>query len=119
MALYLQKKGSSENVLITKKIIHRKSIFNKAFGLMFHKKILDEAHVFHFNSSQRLSLTMLFVFFPIDVIFVNKGVVVELKKNFKPFTNFTSKKKANMVIELPSNFIDTKKITVNSEIIFE
>jgi len=103
--------------LITKSVIHRHSFFSKATGLMFHKKILDEANIFYFDSPQHLSLTMFFVFFPIDVVFVRKDVVVELKKNFRPFSNFTSKQKANLFIELPNGFVEKKKIIVGSKII--
>jgi uncharacterized membrane protein (UPF0127 family) len=70
MALYMFK--NNKKVLLTKKVIHRKNIFSKGFGLMFHSRIFDEAHVFYFKHARRLSLTMFFVFFPIDVIFLKK-----------------------------------------------
>jgi len=44
---------------------------------------------------------MFFVFYPIDVLLLNKHKeIVEIKKNFKPFTFWTSKEKGKYVVEL-------------------
>ncbi len=62
------------------------------------KKIL----VFAFNKDTHVPLHMLFVFFPIDVLYLNKNKqVIEVKQNFKPFTFYTPKVKARYVVELP------------------
>lgn len=117
MALYLKTKNNSD--LITKNIINRTNIFQKGTGLMFHKKILNEAHIFYFKHAQVLKLTMFFVFFPIDVIFINNGKIVDLKENFKPFTNYTPKAKADIFIELPAGFIKKFGLGLNKEILIE
>lgn len=117
MALYL--KTSKEKKIITKKIIKRTNIFQKGTGLMFHKKITDEAHIFYFKCAQTLKLTMIFVFFPIDVLFLKNGKIVDLKENFKPFTNYTSKVKADTFIELPEGFIKKHKLKLNQNIIID
>lgn len=45
---------------------------------------------------------MFFVFFPIDVLFLNKDKeIVDLKQRLKPFTFYTSKKPAKYVLEMP------------------
>ena len=116
MALFVQNKDSVTKSLITNKVIHRKSLFSKATGLMFHSKIFDEAHVFYFSKQFRISLTMFFVFFPIDVVFLRDMKVVEIKKNLRPFTNYTSKREADMFIELPKGFISKHKIGVGSRL---
>lgn len=113
MALYLLRKN--KKVLITGKVIHRRALFSKGFGLMFHRKIKNEAHIFYFDKSFKIPLTMFFVFFPIDVVFLKDMVVVEIKKKFLPFTNFKSSVSADMFIELPSGFVDKKKIVVGSK----
>lgn len=112
-------KSGKNKKLLVRKVVHRKNSFSKGSGLMFHKKILDEAHVFHFKKARKLSLTMFFVFFPIDVVFLDKGVVTELKKGFRPFSNYTSLNKADTFIELPSGFIDKKKIGIGDKIVFD
>ena len=54
-----------------------------------------------FPEERRISLHMFFVFYPIDVLIVNKkSQVIEIKPNFKPFSFWTSTTKGNMVIEL-------------------
>jgi len=50
---------------------------------------------------------MCFVFFPIDVAFLDsKQRVVEIKENFRPFTLYNPKRKAKYVIELCSGTIE-------------
>jgi len=70
---------------------------------MFHKKITDTAYVFIFNKPRRIDLHMFFVFYPIDVLFLDeKKKIVEIKENFRPFTFYYPNKKASYVIELPA-----------------
>ncbi|MBW2978425.1 DUF192 domain-containing protein [Candidatus Woesearchaeota archaeon] len=75
-----------------------KSVWGKSRGLMFSKK---KNLVFIFNKEKRIPLHMFFVFYPIDVLFLDKNKrIVEIKKNFKPFSFYTSKNKAKYVAEL-------------------
>lgn len=79
-----------------------RSVFSKALGLMFRFRLKDKGYVFLFRKEQRVDLHMLFVFFPIDVVFLDKDKkVVEIKQEFRPFTVYVSKKKAMYVVELP------------------
>ena len=95
-----------------KKILCRKQkiltdIFSKALGLMFSRKIKDEGLVFVFNKPRRIDLHMFFVFYPIDVLFLDeKKKVIEIKKKFRPFTVYLSKEKAKYVIEMPEGIIN-------------
>ncbi|MBW2996382.1 DUF192 domain-containing protein [Candidatus Woesearchaeota archaeon] len=74
------------------------SVFGKARGLMFSRK---KNLMFVFDEEKRISLHMFFVFFPIDVLFLDKDKkIVEIKKNFKPFTFYKSKEKAKYVVEI-------------------
>ncbi len=78
------------------KIVH--SSWGKARGLMFSKK---KNLIFVFEKEKRISLHMLFVFFPIDVLFLDKDKkIIEIKKDFKPFGFYKSKKKAKYVVEI-------------------
>src|SRR3989344_5196355 len=74
------------------------SWFSKAKGLMFSFR---ENLVFVFDDERRRNLHMFFVFFPIDLLFLDKNKkIVEIKKDFKPFTFYNSKEKAQYVVEL-------------------
>ena len=75
-----------------------KTPWGRARGLMFSKK---KNLLFVFDREQKISLHMWFVFFPIDVLFLNKNrKIIEIKKNFRPFVFYTSKKKAKYIVEL-------------------
>ena len=85
---------------------------------MFRTKI-KKPLVFVFKKEKIVTLHMLFVFFPIDVLFLDKNKkVVELKADFRPFTFYTQKKKSMYVIELPEGFIKKNKIRLGDEIPF-
>ena len=75
-----------------------RSSWEKARGLMFYKK---RNLIFIFDKVERISLHMWFVFFPIDVLFLDSDKkIVEIKKDFKPFTFYRSKTPAKYVVEL-------------------
>lgn len=68
----------------------------------------EPALIFPYQAAQRISIHMLFVFTPIDIIFLDKKKrVVELAANIMPFTFYTSHKKATTFIELPPGTIKT------------
>jgi uncharacterized membrane protein (UPF0127 family) len=73
---------------------------------MFHKKITDTGYIFVFDTPRRIDLHMFFVFFPIDLLFLDKEKrVIEMKKGFAPFSVYYSKEKTGYVIELPAGSI--------------
>jgi len=100
-----------------KKIL--KNIFSKSLGLMFSKKIKDKGFIFIFSKERVHSIHMLFVFFPIDILFLDKKKkVIEIKKNLKPFSFYSSKTKAKYFIELPEGTVKGTKTKVNDNIKF-
>ncbi len=86
---------------------------------MFSGKISDTGYIFIFDKPTRIDLHMFFVFFPIDVLFLDETKkVIEIKKNFKPFTFYFSKHKAKFVIELPQNTISKSNTELNDSLEF-
>jgi uncharacterized protein len=76
-----------------------KTILQQARGLMFRKK---RNLVMIFNQPRRISLHMFFVFYPIDIFLLNKDKeIIEIKRNFKPFTFYCAKNKASYLLETP------------------
>ncbi len=54
-----------------------------------------------FDKEKKVSLHMFFVFYPIDVLILNeKKEIVEIKRNFKPFTFWNSQEKGKYAVEL-------------------
>ena len=109
--------------LIKKRVVHDNAklcngIFSKFTGLMFSKK-RNKALIFKFNKEKNISLHMLFVFYPIDVLFLDKNkIIVDIKENFKPFTFYKSRKKAMYAIELPNGIIKKTKTETGDKIKF-
>ncbi len=82
-----------------------KNNFSKAIGLMFGRK---RNLVFVFDKEQIINLHNLFVFFPINLIFLDKDKnVIEIKRNFGPFCFYSSRNTAKYLIETPFD-IDVK-----------
>ncbi|MFH1174254.1 MAG: DUF192 domain-containing protein [archaeon] len=75
--------------------------FRQGIGLMFNHARKDHAYLFPLRRPKIVPLTMLFVFTPIDVLYTRRGRVVDLIHDFRPFTNYTPRVKANLVVELP------------------
>ena len=91
-------------------------IFSKFTGLMFSKK-RKMALVFKFDKERIIALHMLFVFYPIDVLFLDKKkIVVDKKENFLPFSFYRPKKKAMYAIELPDGAIKKSKTGIGDKI---
>ncbi|MBU1975686.1 MAG: DUF192 domain-containing protein [Nanoarchaeota archaeon] len=92
---------------------------SKAMGLMFSRRKNEFCLLFTFKKEQHIDLHMLFVFYPIDVVFLDsEKKVVELKKSFKPFTLYATKHKMKYFLELPKGRIDDKKIKIADELQF-
>jgi uncharacterized protein len=87
-------------------------------GLMFEDlKKFDYALLFEFpkESVFGCSIHMIFVFFPIDVLFLNKEKKVVDKITLLPFTpNYTPKKASKYIIEMPQG--KAKKIKLGDKI---
>lgn len=89
------------------KLMSAKTIFAKGTGLMGRKLKEKEALIFPMKKKRKLSLHMLFVFTPIDVLFCTKKnngeyLIEEKKEHFKPFTTYKARKAADTFIELPN-----------------
>jgi len=80
--------------------------WNRLRGLMFEKQeLFDYALVFCLprEGIMPASIHMLFVFFPIDIVFLDKNKkTVDIVRGIKPFTpNYAPKNPAKFFIELP------------------
>ena len=92
------------------------SLWQKARGLMFSQQ---KDLVFVAASEQKIPLHMLFVFYPIDVIYLDaEKRVVEMKESFLPFTFYNPKHKAQYVLEIKQGTIKRTKTAVNHSLAF-
>ncbi|MFH0874540.1 MAG: DUF192 domain-containing protein [archaeon] len=109
----------SKKTVVAKKIRHCKSLMSKFIGLMFSKKINDEALIFHFEEPTCVELHMFFVFFPIDVIFLDSNKkVIEIKESFLPFTIYFPRCCASYVVEVSCGTIKKSKTEISDVLRF-
>ena len=105
--------------LILKKTRVASSFWQKFKGLMLEKNI-DFALIFELNRATRAgaSIHMLFMRQPIDVLFLDEQKkIVDLVINLKPWTlNFTPKKAAAFIVELPAGLIVEKNLKVGQRL---
>ncbi len=74
------------------------SWFSQLRGLMFSRR---KNLVFVFDRERNVSLHNWFVFFPIDVLFLDsRKRIVEIKMGLRPFGFYFAKKTAKYVVEL-------------------
>ncbi|MCX6800785.1 MAG: DUF192 domain-containing protein [Candidatus Diapherotrites archaeon] len=91
---------------IMKNVRTAKTSFERTKGLMFEEtRKFNYALVLEMPKEARIesSIHMIFVFFPIDVLFLNKEKEVVDKATVQPFSpNYTPKKPSKYVVELPA-----------------
>lgn len=86
-------------------------MWSKARGLMFRSR--PQTLAMFFERPVRVSLHMWFVFFSIDVLFLDKhNRIVERVLGFRPFTCYTSQHRASVVVEMPAGTIAKKHYAV-------
>ena len=99
--------------MIIKKVKIADTEFKQALGLMFsRRKYFDYCLIFERPTESIIgsSIHMMFVFYPIKVIFLDKNKkVVDIKKKAIPFWFYLSKRPAKYILEMPikvkSNFV--------------
>ncbi len=106
--------GPSGKVISERAVLCR-SLLSKARGLMFRARHKDL--VFEFKKEKIVGIHMLFVFFPIDLLFLDSNMkVAEIKENLKPFSFYTPKNKARLVIELKKGKVGENSVRLKDEI---
>jgi uncharacterized protein len=112
-------KNITKNIILSEKVDYCKSITSKARGLMFTRK-KNRALVFLFDKEQKISIHMFFVFYPIDVLWLDKNKkVVQLKENLMPFLICKAQKNAQYLVELPAGIISRTKTSIEDTISFK
>lgn len=107
-------KLSNKNKIISKKAQIIKSIFLQFVGLRFSKQ---KDLIFQFRTERHLTIDMFFVFYPIDLIFLDENKkVIELKNCLKPFSFYRTKNKVMYFLELKKGIIKDNNIKLNDDV---
>lgn len=96
--------NKTQNKRVTNRIKILNSDISKAIGLMFHKKPKNTAYIFPFKQNVKDSIHNFFVFFPINLIFLDKDKKVIYTKRLNPFEIHYPKKKFKYMIELTEDY---------------
>jgi uncharacterized protein len=92
------------------------SRLRQAKGLMFSRR---RNLIFALPRERFLTMHMFFVFYPIDVVFLDsRREIVELKARFRPFTLYRLKNRARYIIELQSASIERHGLKIGDKIDF-
>ncbi|MFH0700832.1 MAG: DUF192 domain-containing protein [Candidatus Woesearchaeota archaeon] len=90
--------NKTKNKTISKKEIICKSLFSQGIGLMFHRR---QNLIMIFPKERTVQLHNFFVFYSIDVLLLDEKMrIVEIKRNFRPFTCWNSQQKGKYLLEL-------------------
>ncbi|MDM5314859.1 DUF192 domain-containing protein [Fictibacillus sp. b24] len=92
------------------------TFFSRLKGLMFKKTLLDNEALWIRPCN---SIHMCFMFFPIDVIFLDQNKqIVKLVSNLQPWKFIRPVKNAYSVLELPVNTIERSNLKVGEYLEF-
>ena len=105
--------NKTKKIVLAKDSKYCNTFISKFIGLMFSKKRDSYGLIFPLDKPIRVSMHMMFVFYPIDIAFLDQNKkVIELKKNMKPFTFYRTENPVSYVIELPVN----SKVAIGDQI---
>lgn len=91
--------------IVTKKDVFKvklcKNIFSKCIGFMFNNHIGYDGLLFDLNGTKSYSLHMLFVFVPLDLVYLDSEFkVLKILKKVQPFAPLIPGFKCNYILEL-------------------
>ncbi|MBI5002419.1 DUF192 domain-containing protein [Candidatus Woesearchaeota archaeon] len=109
--------NETKKTVLSEKAICCASLWRKASGLMFS----PQKDLLFIEQQEKITpLHMFFVFYPIDVVYLDKSrKIVEIKEHFLPFTFYTPKKKAQYVLELHRGAIRASRTNVTDSLVFQ
>ncbi|APX98184.1 hypothetical protein BB347_07820 [Natronorubrum daqingense] len=92
------------------------TVLSQTRGLMFRRSIPDDyALAFRFDTIRTRDIHMLFVFFPIDAVWVADGVVQRIER-MHPWRSF-ARARCDLLLELPAGSADD--IDVGDRLVLE
>ena len=84
-----------------------KSLFSQTLGKMFN--LSKRPLLFTFSSERSIAIHMLFVFMPLEVIWLDKSMNVTKTKRMDSFISF-EEGNAKYILEIPINFKENKNV---------
>ena len=97
------------------------SVLSQTLGVMVRENIQsDYALLFKMRKPKQVSLHMLFVGFPIDVLFLDESKTITKTAQLSPWTGrVSSGEKVKYIIEMPDGAISKNDLAVGEQLSFE
>lgn len=112
--------NQTKNKIIAENVEVAYSILKKIRGLMFKKEFKGNvAFIMVFNKQGKYSIHTFFMRFPIDILFINNNVVVDLVENLKPWRYYSPAKDCKIIVELPEGTIKKTNTELNDIVILK
>lgn len=109
--------NKKRKTIVSKNAAIYSAYLKKARGLMFSKQ---KDIVFVQKKEEKVPLHMWFVFYPIDIVFLDKQKkIVEIKENFLPFTFYFPKHNAQYILELAEGSVKKSKLQLMDYLVFD
>lgn len=98
----------SDGTVIATRVEHAGTLIGQMIGLMFRRSIpQDYALIFDMRWEQYIGIHMLFVPFPIDLLYLDSNRQIVDLRHMRAWTGIaTSKKPARYAIEMPDGIIE-------------
>jgi uncharacterized membrane protein (UPF0127 family) len=107
-------------VEIAKNIEFARTTFRHVLGLMFRKSIpYDYSMIFILKKPSQVSIHMLFVFFPIDVIFLNKEKKIMGFSRLRPWVGYKAMEDIKYIIEMKAGTIEMFHLCAGGQMEFD
>ncbi len=107
-------------IILAREVKYATSIFSRALGLMFHRDITqDFAMIFSMRKTMTVGVHMLFVFFAIDVIFLDDNKKVIGTGTLKPWLGHKQMKGVKYLIEMHQGTVEAYDIRIGDILEFE
>jgi uncharacterized protein len=107
-------------VVIAKNIEFARTMLTQSLGLMFRKSMPHGfSMIFIFKKPSRVNIHMLFVFFQIDVIFLNEGKKVMGFSRLKPWVGYKGMEDIKYILEMKAGTIDMFDLKVGGQMEFD
>ncbi|NOR59696.1 MAG: DUF192 domain-containing protein [Methanosarcinales archaeon] len=105
---------------IANEISYAKNIFSQMLGLMLHKSIPEDfALIFVLKRSGTVGVHMLFMLFPIDVIFLDADKKIIGTATLKPWTGHKRMKGVKYIIEMNQGTVERFNLVPGEQMTFK
>jgi uncharacterized membrane protein (UPF0127 family) len=106
--------------MIARNIEFTRTMFSQVMGLMFRKSIsYNYSMIFILKKPSHVGIHMLFVFFPIDVIFLNEEKKIMGLSRLRPWVGYKAMEDIKYIIEMKAKTIEKFHLCVGGQMEFD